>query len=147
MSLRYLLDTNTVVFFLKGHPAVVERWAQVPPAEMAISAIVWHELMVGATASQAPEARLAGLRRLGEVLEVLPFTREDAAASATIHAELQAIGTPIGPRDTLIAGTARRHATIVVTNKSREFLRVGGLTVADWTLTAQPANQKKKKRP
>lgn len=128
-----LLDANTVICYFKGMPAVVEHWHATAPARMAVSAIVWHELLSGATLSARPERRLHDLAVLSRHLRILPFTAEEAGESATIRAELHQIRQPIGPLDLLIAATARKHRLAVVTNNTKEFQRVPGLTVVDWT--------------
>jgi len=64
---------------------------------------------------------------------VLPFEVEDASHAADIRAELEKAGTPIGPYDSLIAAQARRRGAALVTLNSREFERVPGLLVVNWT--------------
>ena len=64
---------------------------------------------------------------------VLMFDADDASEAADIRAALARLGTPIGPYDTLIAAQARRRGATLVTANTREFSRVPGLVVADWT--------------
>lgn len=66
-------------------------------------------------------------------LEVLPYDAMAASHTGQLRAELARSGTPIGPYDQLIAGHARSRGLIMVTNNRREFDRVPGLRVADWT--------------
>ena len=67
-------------------------------------------------------------------MTVLDFTADDAVTAGAIRAELARLGTPIGPFDLLIAGQAKARGLCVVTNNTREFTRVAGLEVEDWTL-------------
>ena len=63
---------------------------------------------------------------------MLPFDHAAARRAAELDASLSAAGTPIGPMDTLIAGSALAlHATLV-THNVREFRRVKGLKIEDW---------------
>ncbi|MFZ4603412.1 MAG: PIN domain-containing protein [Caulobacterales bacterium] len=66
-------------------------------------------------------------------VEVLDFDAEDAAEAGDIRAALELQGAPIGPYDILIAAQARRRSAALVTLNRREFERVPGLIVADWT--------------
>ncbi len=65
-------------------------------------------------------------------LDVLPFNTQDSAHFGQLRAELAAIGKPIGPYDTMIAGHARSEGLILVTNNLKEFSRVPGLRVENW---------------
>lgn len=98
------------------------------------SAIVAHELVQGATASAQPLENAALLKRYLRDLEIADFTREDAAASGRLGAELRASGTPIGDIDTLIAGQALARGWVVVTRNIRHFGRVTGLKLIDWSM-------------
>jgi tRNA(fMet)-specific endonuclease VapC len=63
---------------------------------------------------------------------VLPFDEAAARAAATVRRTLEQAGSPIGPLDTLIAGTAIAHSVVLVTHNAREFSRVRGLKMVDW---------------
>lgn len=65
-------------------------------------------------------------------MNLLPFGEAEARTSAIIRAELEQVGTPIGPIDILIAGTALRHGATLVTHNVDEFSRIGRLTIEDW---------------
>jgi len=127
-----LLDTNTVILFFKGVPAVVERWASVPPASMHISSISLYELMVGATTSSKPEKRRSDLKLVLRYIRVLPFAEEEADQAARTRAALQTGGSLIGPLDLLIASTALVHDLTLVTHNVKEFRRVPKLRCDDW---------------
>ena len=135
MSGRYLLDTNTVIFFLKGTQTVVDTWMTTAPAEVRISTITLFELYVGATTSTKPNERLHQLEILLKTIETIPFQVAEAEKAAIVKADLKAKGQGIGPLDTLIAGSALAHNLILVTNNTDEFQRVPGLQCLDWTKT------------
>ncbi len=128
-----LLDTNTVIFFTKGHPQVVARWERQRPQDLHLSTLTVHELLVGAESAERPEPRRSIVTVLSRTLPVLDFTAADAACSARIQAQLSAQGQRIGTVDVLLAGTALARGLTIVTNNTREFSRVPGLRVEDWT--------------
>lgn len=128
----YVLDTNSVVFFLKGEGRVGERLLARKPAEVALPAIVLYELEIGVARSKLPARRRQQLDTLLDAVRVLPFGPTEALAGAQIRADLERSGEGIGPLDTLIAATALAHRGTLVTHNTREFRRVRGLTVQDW---------------
>jgi len=128
---RYLLDTNAVISLLNdAESPLVSRARQHHPSEIAISAIVLHELFDGAFKSQRTAQNVALVDALR--LEVLEFDREDARRAGELRARLALIGRPIGPYDVLIAGQALARQLILVTHNTGEFGRIEGLTVEDW---------------
>ena len=128
----YVLDTNSVVFFLKGQGRVGEALLARKPAEVALPAIVLYELEVGVVRSKSPSRRREQLDALVDAILVIPFGRAEARAAAEIRAGLERSGEGIGPLDTLIAATALANAATLVTHNTREFRRVRGLAVEDW---------------
>ena len=128
----WVLDTNTLIYFFKGEGRVAEALFARRPADIGIPAIVLYELQVGIAKSSSPEKRTEQLAELTSVVQVLPFHQQEARAAADVRAELEKKGTPIGPYDTLIAGTALAHGAVLVSRNTREFARVAGLRVEDW---------------
>jgi len=131
------LDTNAVIAFLNGTSAnVTARLTGALHAEeiVAVSAIVVFELRYGAAHSGRPDRNGARIDDfLSGRIAVLPFETDDAREAGEIRADLARIGQPIGPYDILIAAQARRRGAILVTANEREFARVPGLTVEDWS--------------
>ncbi len=131
------LDTNVAIALLDPRrPDVRARFdaATAAGTPMALSIIVYHELMYGAAASERREAnenKVAVLISAAR-LTILPFESEDAREAADIRAHLRRTGSPIGPYDVLIAAQARRSGTTLVTANTREFERVPGLIIVDW---------------
>jgi tRNA(fMet)-specific endonuclease VapC len=130
--MRFLLDTNAMIGLLNRSSEKLEaRVRQHPASEIGISAIVAHELYYGAFKSQRVDENL---ERLGQIrLEVLSLDREDAVAASKIRAALKKAGTPIGPYDVLIAGQALARGLTLITNNVREFQRIEGLKLEDWS--------------
>lgn len=131
--LKYLLDTNIVIYTLKNRPERVRAAFNTNNGQMAISSVTLMELIYGCEKSVDPARNLGEVEGLAARLEVLPF--DDAAALQTgqIRAELGKAGKPIGPYDVMIAGHARSLGLILVTNNQQEFKRVPGLRLENWT--------------
>ena len=128
----YVLDTNTLIYYFKGMGQVSEHLLKHPPRDIAIPSIVLYELEVGVAKSTASEKRRQQLEMLTEFVTVLPFGSREAKSAAMIRASLEVAGTPIGPMDTLIAGTSFAHQGTLVTHNTKEFSRINGLQVVDW---------------
>jgi tRNA(fMet)-specific endonuclease VapC len=89
-------------------------------------------LQVGIAKSNSPSKRIQQLQQLLSQVNRVDFDRDMAIAAATIRAQLEQQGTPIGPMDVLIAGTAASLQSTLVTHNVREFSRIPGLAIADW---------------
>jgi tRNA(fMet)-specific endonuclease VapC len=129
-----ILDSNTISYYFRGDPLVVPRLQALRPADLGVPAIVEYELRYGLLRlpQEAAAPRLAALAQLLRPMQLLPFDSECAAHAARIRAELEAVGAPIGPHDTLIAATALRHQATLVTRNVGEFSRVPGLQLLNW---------------
>lgn len=128
----WVLDTNTVIYYFKGMGRVTDRVLEVSPRDIAVPAIVLYELEVGVAKSETATTRQRQIEELSDSVQILPFGSLEASVSAGIRAALEKAGTPIGPLDTLIAGTALANNATLVTHNVREFRRVEGLRVEDW---------------
>ena len=129
--MRYLLDANAVIGLLNdAASSLAQRARREKPADIAISAIVAHELFYGAFKSRRAAQNVALIDALQ--LTVLEFDKEDARQAGEVRALLALKGTPIGPYDALIAGQAKARDLILITHNTDEFGRVPGLRYDDW---------------
>jgi tRNA(fMet)-specific endonuclease VapC len=129
----YLLDTNACVMYLNGRaPRLRGRLDQCRPDEIVVCSCVKAELFYGAMKSNNPAATLQKQKDFLLPYLSLPFDDTATAAYATIRADLERIGTPIGGNDLMIAAIAMTAGLTVVTHNCREFGRVAGLQVEDW---------------
>jgi tRNA(fMet)-specific endonuclease VapC len=129
--MRYLLDTNAVIGLLNDASSkLAQRARRERPADIAISAIVAHELFYGAFESRRPAHNVALVDSLQFV--VVDFDKEDARQAGEVRAHLASRGTPVGPYDVLIAGQAKARNLTLVTHDTDEFGRVPGLRLDDW---------------
>jgi tRNA(fMet)-specific endonuclease VapC len=131
------LDTSIAIYVINRRvPAVRFRLAEQLRlgTEIGFSVIALFELRYGhARSDRRAEADRLLAEFLAPGIVVLPFDEEDAAHAGHIRADLERKGTPIGSFDYLIAAQARRRGATLVTANAREFARVPGLLVADWT--------------
>lgn len=131
--LKYMLDTNIVIYTMKNRPQPVKRHFQKHHGRMAISTVTLGELVFGAEHSEQVERNLADIEAMAARLEVLPFDDRAAYHFGQIRAVLYRAGNPIGPYDMMIAGHARACGLKLVTNNVKEFERVPGLQIEDWS--------------
>ncbi len=130
--LKYMLDTNIVIYTIKNRPKQVRGAFKQHEGQMCISAVTKGELIYGAERSSQPERNLADIEGLIARLEVAPFEDHASEHFGQLRAELYRIGQPIDPYDMMIAGHARAMGLILVTNNMKEFERVPGLRVENW---------------
>lgn len=132
--LKYMLDTNICIFTIKNKPQQLRDAFNRHHGQLCISSVSLMELIYGAEKSASPERNLAVVEGFAARLEVLSYDEMEATHTGQFRAELARNGTPIGQYDQLIAGHARSRGLIIVTNNCREFERVPGLRIEDWTL-------------
>lgn len=132
--LKFMLDTNICIFTIKNKPVDVREHFIRQHGLMCISTVTLAELFYGVEKSANPVHNLAEVEGFAARLEVLDFDDHAAAHTGQIRAESSRTGMPIGPYDQMIAGHARSRGLIIVTNNRREFDRVPGLRVEDWTV-------------
>jgi tRNA(fMet)-specific endonuclease VapC len=130
-----LLDTNTCIYLIKQHPPeVLRKFNEYAVGDIGISSVTAAELHFGVQKSQRPEENRRALEQFLLPLTVADFDENVAAAYGHVRAQLEKQGTPIGPLDTLIAAHAFCLDLTLVTYNTREFERVPGLEVENWTV-------------
>ncbi len=133
--MRYLLDINIRVLLIRQRSqTVLKKLTRHSFNDIAVSAITVAELQYGVTKSANSIQNQQALDYFLLHLTIMPFDESIAARNGEIRVYLESQGTPIGAIDTLLAAQAISHRLIFVTNNVREFARVPGLTVEDWTL-------------
>lgn len=132
MLIKYMLDTNIVIYVIKRKPIELLDLFNLHAGQMSISSITLAELLHGAEKSAKPEHNMRQVEDFISRLEVLEYGIKAAAHYGSIRASLERLGTPIGINDLHIAGHARSEGLILVTNNMREFERVDGLCVENW---------------
>lgn len=132
--LRYLLDTNIVIYVIKRRPLSALALFNENAGHMAVSSITLAALMHGAENSNAPTRSLAAVEDFCSRLEVLPYGPKAAMHYGSIRAKLESRGQTIGVNDLHIAAHARSEGLTLVSNNLREFERVEALQLANWVI-------------
>lgn len=131
--MRYMLDTNICIYAIKHKPEqVFMRLQEHDPAEICISSVTYAELVHGVEKSKAIEKNRLALALLLANIEIMSFDSLAAESYGKVRADLEKMGTPIGPLDMMIAGHAKALDYTVVTNNTKEFERVKGLKLENW---------------
>jgi tRNA(fMet)-specific endonuclease VapC len=134
MPLRYLLDTNTASYVIKGNfPRVREQLLRVPMTDVGISSVTEAELRFGV--ARRPEASRLNIAVEEFLLrvEVLPWDSAAAQQYARIRAALEREGAPMGNLDMMIAAQALAAGRVLISS-DRVFRRVKGLKIEDWRI-------------
>jgi tRNA(fMet)-specific endonuclease VapC len=140
--MKYLLDTDAFSDIVRSVPNVVARFSSVTPSLVSVSTVTLNEIEFGRRRHPERASRYeAKIEVLLEDMRPLPFDNEDAYATGQLRAVLSKAGTPIGPYDVMIAGTALARGLIVVTANTREFSRVADLQIENWRLGASEVRE------
>lgn len=132
--LKFMLDTDTCIYTIKNKPDAVRRAFNEHDGHMCVSAITQMELVYGSEKSSNPSRNLREVEGFLARLDILDFDSNAAMHAGEIRAVLARQGMPIGPYDQMIAGHARSRGLVVVTNNQREFSRVPGIRLENWTV-------------
>jgi tRNA(fMet)-specific endonuclease VapC len=131
--MKYLLDTDTCIYLINERPrGVLARFRRHEVGDIGVSAITISELAFGVARTGSARNR-AALEAFLLPLQIAPYDIAAALRYGDLRAELTKRGRPIGPLDTLIAAHALALGATLVTNNEREFRRVAGLSVENWT--------------
>jgi tRNA(fMet)-specific endonuclease VapC len=130
--LRYLLDTNIVIYVIKRRPIEALETFNRHAGQMAISSITLAELMHGAEKSSKVDANIRVVEDFASRLQVLPYSAKAAHHYGSIRAALEKIGQPIGINDLHIAAHARSEGFTLISNNLGEFSRVPALLSENW---------------
>ena len=131
-----MLDTDTCIFLMRGEsPALAAKVQSVPLQQQVMSAVTFAELTYGVQVSAAAKRKQnqSVLDSLVLHLAVLDWPQDAAKHYAEIRTDLKKRGAQLGAADLMIAAHARAMGAIVVTNNAKDFERVKGLEVENWT--------------
>ena len=137
MTLRFLLDTNIVSEPLRPRPnsRLLQR-LHLHQAEVAVAAVVWHELWFGCQRLPPSAKRTAIEAYLNEVvavtMPVLPYDERAAEWHAAERARLTAAGKTPAFVDGQIAAIAAINALTLVTLNMPDYREFSELSVTDW---------------
>jgi tRNA(fMet)-specific endonuclease VapC len=128
----YLLDTDTVIYILKGDPVVVENLKKHIHDPIKLGTITLMELYYGAYKSQKVTSNLAKIKNLESVMEIIPVGEEIAEVFGREKVRLEKEGISLDDFDLAVGCCALAHNLTLVTNNVRHFKRIEGLQVTNW---------------
>jgi tRNA(fMet)-specific endonuclease VapC len=132
---KYLLDTNTLIYLIKNKPAAVAEHVNTLNDDdmLSMSFFTYAELLKGAERS---DRKADVLLRLDQLIRQVPVIYDTGRALCEHYADhfnrLKLAGTPIGANDLWIGCHALALDAILVTNNLREFERIEGLRLENW---------------
>ena len=129
----YLLDTDTIIYILKGNPVVENNLQRHYYDPIKISVITLMELYYGAYKSQKVTSNLAKIKTLQNSLEIIPLGQEIAEIFGIQKANLEKRGTSLDDFDLILGCSALAHNLTLVTNNSKHFKKIEGLKLTNWT--------------
>ncbi len=132
--MKYLLDTNICIYIIKKKPdKVIKHFYENKPGEIAVSGITVAELYYGIEKSSKPNINTIALQEFLQPLIILDYLKRDAEVYGKIRFGLEKKGLPIGAMDLLIASQALSRELTLITNNEREFRRIKGIKIENWT--------------
>jgi len=129
----YLLDSDTLIYSLKGDAAVQKQLVLHMNDALKVSVISLMELYYGAFKSERVAGNLAKVRKIEQHLESVPVGIEVAEIFGMLKSDMESKGTRLDDFDLIIASSALAHNLILVTNNIRHFERIEGLKIENWT--------------
>ena len=131
--MSYLIDTNIIIYSIKGNPVVQNNFLKNEHIPKSISVITYGELLFGAKKSQNLEKNIALVYRIKELFPIIDVDKATIETFSELKANLQKSGSTIDDFDLLIASTALTMNSILVTNNEKHFNRIKGLRIENWS--------------
>jgi tRNA(fMet)-specific endonuclease VapC len=128
----YLLDTDTVIYWMKGNKNISQKVIYSGFHAIAVSDITKAELYYGAYKSQRTDENLTAIKNIAERVSFLPFNDPAQSTFGKVKAQLEKAGRRLDDMDLMIASTALASSLILVTNNAAHFERITGLKVENW---------------
>lgn len=129
----YLLDTDILIYNLKGNEKVQKSLRNHLNDPILISSVTLMELYYGAYKSKKVESNLAKVRKIESSVEILPIGQELVETFGMLKARLELAGAPLDDFDLILAATALSRNLILVTNNERHFKRIESLKIENWS--------------
>ena len=130
----FLLDTDTIIYNMKGNVDVQNNLRRHINDSISISVITLMELYYGARKSQKVAINLAKIKTLEQSIETIPVGLESTEIFGLLKAQLEIVGNRLDDFDLIIASCAMAHNLTLVTNNTKHFHRIDGLKLANWAI-------------
>ncbi len=130
--MKYLLDTDILIYFLKGHAKIIEKMAHLYADDPCTSIVNYSELLFGAYHSNRVKQNLDIMSALMADIKILPFCPQAAEIFAKEKAKLKIKGETIADLDLMIASISIQNNVILVSNNIKHFSRLSHLKLENW---------------
>ena len=130
--MKYLLDTDTLIYWLKGNKNIEEKALTIGLDQLGYSIISHAELYFGAYNSEQKDKNLKAIQVVYQKLALVNFNPESAQLFGMIKADLKQQGNIILDADIMIASIALSNELTLVTNNEKHFNRIPKLNIQNW---------------
>lgn len=130
--MKYLLDTDTLIYWLKGNKNIEQKALAIGLEHTAYSIISHAELYFGAYNSEQKDKNLQAIKIVKEKITLVDFNTESAQLFGMLKADLKQQGNIIMDADIMIASIALSNKLTLVTNNERHFNRIQRLKIENW---------------
>lgn len=131
--MKIVIDTDILIYFLKGHNTVVNNFMKTPPEEIHTTIINQSELLYGAFNSLHKSRNLEIITKLAKKITILPFCDKSAYIFAEQKALLKKEGNLLADMDLMIASICLANQMSLITNNQKHFSRIKKLKIENWT--------------
>jgi tRNA(fMet)-specific endonuclease VapC len=131
--MSYLIDTDIIIYSIKGNSIVQQRFLRNEHIPKVISVITYGELLLGAKKSKNIEKNLAVVYRIRELFPIVAIEKAVIETFSDIKVAMQRAGSPLDDMDLLIAATALTMNYTLVTSNEKHFRRIKGLRIENWS--------------
>lgn len=132
--MKYLLDTDTLIYWLKGNKAIEEKALTVGLEHLGYAIISHAELCFGAYNSAQKDKNLLAIQTVNKKLALVNFSVKSAQLFGMIKADLKQQGNIILDADIMIAAIALSNELVLVTNNEKHFARIPNLSIENWVV-------------
>lgn len=129
---NYIIDSDILIYFIKGRKEVVEALIEIAPANLYTTRINYTELVYGAYNSTRVDENLSKVKPFLENFQILEFDQKASEIFAKTKAHLKRNGQIIQDMDLMIASIALRHNFTLVSNNIKHFERIKELDLLTW---------------
>jgi len=130
--MAYLIDTDIIIFALRGDKTVLAKFEENKNIPISISMITYAELVFGAKRSQNERTNMLKVNRIREIYPVEELNIGIMELFADIKANMYSKAMRIEDLDLFIAATAIYNDLTLVTNKTKHFKNIPLLKLENW---------------
>lgn len=130
--MAYLIDTDTIIFALRGEESVLAKFEENKKIPISISMITYTELVFGAKRFQNEQKNMILVNHIRDIYPIEQLTEGVMEVFADIKAKLFSSGIRIEDMDLMIAATALYNDLTLVTNNTKHFEKIPNLKLENW---------------